>query len=210
MNIDTDSSCVGKSAYMKDRGITAVGRYYSQVNTYKNITKVEAEELSLAGIEIFTVYEDHGKKEALILSEDTGKNHAEAAANQAQEIGQPEGTTIYFALEGLPSGYTSADLPDIRKYFRGIIEGLAGRYAPGVYGDGIVCQTLLDEGICSHAWLAQASYSFEGSKEFYASRRWTLAQIVTDLDKDKWEGPSVDLNEQNGYCGGFFIAVEVA
>jgi hypothetical protein len=210
MIIDTDTSCLGKHDYLRRRGIFAVGRYYSQVNTYKNIGGQEALELSQNGIDLFVVYEDHGARDQLALTEDTGKNHAQAAVLQAQQIGQPAGSVIYFAVEGLPNGYTSADLPGIRSYFKGVTEGLNGLYVPGVYGDGIVCETLLNEGVCKFTWLAQASYSFERSIEFYASKRWNVAQIVVDLDKDKWQGLSVDINETNGDFGSFRIPVAVA
>ena len=56
MIIDADTSCVGKDDYLRRRSVFAVGRYYSQVNTYKSISAQEALELSQDGIDLFVVY----------------------------------------------------------------------------------------------------------------------------------------------------------
>jgi hypothetical protein len=207
MIIDTNSSCVGKTGFLKERGVDAVGRYYRVIHPEWAITKKEAQELSKAGIKIFVVYEDVGSP---TLTKAQGKKDGATAIKQAKNIGQPEGGVIYFATEGLPGGYTTADLPRLRDYFSGVTEAVAGQYTLGVYGDGIVCKTLLDEKICTHTWLAQASYKFEGSQEFYASRRWNLAQIVLDLPKKPWKGLSVDINEAKDDFGGFLVPTAVA
>lgn len=206
MIIDTDTNCTRKVSFLVERGIEHVGRYYATSGGSRVITKVEAQALSAKKIKIFTVFEDAGYKSKLDLSENNGKANGATARTQANAIGQPHGTVIYFAVEGLPSGYTSADMPAIRTYFKGVKQGLAGDYTAGVYGDGVVCKTLLDEGICTHTWLAQASYSFEGSQAFYASKRWSLAQIVTDLPTANWKGLSVDIDEGNADIGSFLVA----
>jgi hypothetical protein len=153
------------------------------------------------------VYEDVGLANKFNLTADQGGKDASRAKTQAGVIGQPKGTVISFAVEGLPHGYKAGDLPGIRDYFSGVIKALGKDYTAGVYGDGIVCKTLLDEGICTHTWLAQASWSFEGSIEFYASKRWNLAQIVTDLPEKLWKNLSVDVDEGNGEIGSFLVPV---
>lgn len=205
MIIDTDSNCTKQVSFLVQRGVEAVGRYYAASKGSKVITKAEAQTLSSKGIKIFMVYEDFGAAKQFELTADRGEKDAGRAKTQANAIGQPRGTVIYFALEGLPSGYTTADLPGIRNYFSGVTKALGKDYTCGVYGDGTVCRTLLDEGICTHTWLAQASWSFEGTMEFYASKRWNLAQIVTDLPKKSWRGLSVDINEGNKDIGSFLV-----
>jgi hypothetical protein len=208
MIIDTDTNCTRQVTFLVQRGVEHVGRYYASSNGPKVIKKAEARALSAKGIRIFTVFEDAASKSKLDLSEATGKKHGATAKRQAAVVGQPNGTVIYFAVEGLPSGYKTADLPAIRGYFNGVHQGLEGNYTAGVYGDGIVCETLLGEGICSHTWLAQASYSFQGSQRFYASKQWNIAQIVTDLPKKNWRGLSVDINEGSADMGSFLVPVE--
>jgi Rv2525c-like, glycoside hydrolase-like domain len=205
MIIDTNSNCTRQASFLVQRGVEAVGRYYAASRGSKVITKAEARVLSASGVKIFAVYEDVGSASQFNLTADQGGNDARRAKSQASAIGQPKGGVIYFAVEGLPGGYKSADLPGIKNYFSGITNALGNDYTAGVYGDGIVCRTPLDEGICRHTWLAQASWAFEGTIDFYASKRWSLAQIVTDLPTKPWRGLSVDINEGIGDIGSFLV-----
>lgn len=206
MIIDTNISCQNQSAFLQAKGVTAVGRYYRVITPEWAITQPEAQELSKAKIKIFIVYEDTGKATDFNLTKAQGQSDGTNAFNQARIIGQPYGGVIYFAVEGLPNGYMSTDLPAIRDYFSGVKTSIGANYTLGVYGDGVVCRTLLDEGVCTHTWLA-ASMGFEESQKFYASGRWSLAQ-KTPLDQTKgWNGLSVDVNESNNDFGGFFVSV---
>jgi hypothetical protein len=214
MIIDTNTSCLNRADFLVDRGVEVVGRYYTVAHPSYALTRAEAKELCSNGIKLFTVYEDHGHRDQFNLSREQGRTDAKNALAQAHAVGQPEGTTIYFAVEGLDNGYDTADLPGIRDYFSGIAAIFGRRYNAGVYGDGVVCKALLDERICLHTWLAQASYLFPGSKEFYASKRWNLAQIVVDLN---WKRPrearepiSVDINEARGDIGSFTVPLDIA
>ena len=205
--IDTNSNCSRKIEYLKQRGVTAVGRYHRIKKQEYRITVAEAQKLSAAGILIFMVYEDTGQRASFDLTKAQGTADGQTAVKQAREIGQPAGSTIYFAVEGLPHGYTSADLPAIRDYFNGVQQAIGGLFKIGVYSDGVVCKTLLDEGFCTYTWLS-ASTSFEGTKAFYKSVRWNLAQ-KTPLDQD-WEGLSVDVNEAKREFGAFLVAPKSA
>jgi hypothetical protein len=205
MIIDTNTKCTKVAAFLVNRGVEAVGRYYAASQGSKVITKAEAQTLSANGIAIFSVYEDFGSASKLKLTTEQGGKDGSTAKSQARAIGQPTGSVIYFAVEGLPDGYKKADLPKIRSYFNGVTNALGRDYKVGVYGDGIVCKTLLDERICSHTWLAQASWSFEGTREFYASKRWNLAQIIVDLPDKHWRGLSVDVDEGGPDIGSFFV-----
>lgn len=203
MIIDTNISCLNKGAYLKARGVDAVGRYYRK-STHADwrISAGEAKELSKLDIRLFMVFEDYGKAVDLVLTEEQGAADAASALMQADAIGQPDGSAIYFAVEGLPSGYKTADLPRIRSYFAGVRQALRGRYSIGVYGDGVVCKTMLEERICRYTWLAAASTSFEGTCAFFGGKRpsWNLAQ-VPPLDLD-WGGLSVDFNISNPSLNG--------
>jgi hypothetical protein len=198
--VDTNTNCANGIATLQKHGVTAVGRYYRIKHPSWRLTKDEAQKLSAAGIKIFTVYEDSGTD--LVLTAEQGRADAQNALDQATAIGQPFGSAIYFAVEGLPHGYKKADLPAIRTYFAGVKSVIGTKYKLGVYSDGIVCKALLDEGICEYTWLS-ASTSFEGSKEFYKSGRWSLfQQVPTDLD---WDGLSIDTNESKADIGAFSV-----
>lgn len=204
MIADSNVSCLGRAALLKRMHIDAIGRYY-RTNTHPEwiISRDEAAQLSGAGIEIFTVFEDYGLASKLVLTKDQGKKDAESALAQARRIGQPSDSTIYFAAEGLPDGYTKTNLPGTIDYFSGVVDILKGTYNVGVYGDGTVCQGLLDAGLCRHTWLAAASTSFEGTKEFMESWRWSLVQMAP-LDIEIGD-LSLDINISNGDFGSFKV-----
>ena len=204
MIIDTNTPCIGKTPLLKEMNVAAIGRYY-RVATHPDwaLTAAEAKELSQAGIKIFVVFEEFGKKSDLPLTRDRGHADGISALKQATNVGQPDGSAVYFAVEGLPSGYKTADLPGLRNYFSGVKAAIGSRFALGAYGDGIVCKTLLDEEFVKFTWLAAASTSFEGTKAFMASWRWSLAQMGP-LDINA-RGLSVDLDCDNGDFGAFTV-----
>jgi hypothetical protein len=139
----------------------------------------------------------------LKLTKEQGSKDGQTALDQAANIGQPEGSAIYFAVEGLPNGYKKSDLPKIRDYFSGVTQAIGGKYQLGVYGDGVVCKTMLDEGICRFTWLAAASTSFEGTKAFMKSWRWTIAQMgPLDIEANAL---SVDLDVAKDEFGAFVV-----
>lgn len=204
MIIDTNDSCLGKAQLLQGKNVDTVGRYY-RMATHPEwaITKAEAQELSKNNIRIFTVFEDFGHADKLELTKDQGKKDGTSALNQAQAIGQPLGSAIYFAVEGLPNGYKKADLPAIRDYFSGVKEAIAGKYELGVYADGTVCKAMLDENVCKYTWLAAASTSFEGTKDFMKGWNWSVAQMgPLDISTD---GLSVDLNVAKNNFGAFVV-----
>jgi hypothetical protein len=210
MIIDSNISCLNQSSFLNSKGVTAVGRYY-RVNTYPEwaITKAEAQELSKAKIKIFTVFEEYGSAGQFTLTKKQGNNDGISALTQASVVGQPQGSAIYFAVEGLPDGYTSADLPGIRDYFSGVKAAIGTKYTLGVYGDGVVCKTLLNEGICKYTWLAAASTSFEGTCDFFGTARWSLAQLPPLNLSKGWNGLSIDVNQDNGDFGAFLVPVSI-
>jgi hypothetical protein len=197
--VDTSSNTSGHIRLLRNKGVTAVGRYYS-TRAWKRITKPEATALSDADIEIFAVFEDGGDPE---LSSSSGIHDAQIALQQAVSIGQPQGSAIYFAMEHLPDGYNAWHLPGIRDYYHGLKEVLDGKYRLGVYSDGVVCDALLRDGLCEYAWLS-ASTAFPGSRDFDRSGRWALAQRRVDLN---WSHLSIDTNDAKDDFGAFRLGV---
>lgn len=196
--VDTNNDVSGHLAFLRSKGVGSVGRYYSS-SASKRISRQEALAISNAGMQIFIVMENSGDP---LLTQSNGIHHAQIAAAQARSIGQPENSAIYFALEHLPNGYKIGDLPSIKDYMRGINQVLGTEFRIGVYSDGVVCEELLKASLCSYTWLS-ASSSFAGSKEFYKSNRWSLAQNAK-IDQD-WNGISIDTNEAQADYGAFKV-----
>ena len=170
--IDTNNNVSGHLSVLKSLGVAAIGRYYAS-NQRKRLTRIEASAVTAAGIDLFVVFENSGDPE---LSVERGVNDAQIALAQAEALGQPEGTAIYFALEHDKfGGFTTAHVAGLRRYLEGVRQVIAPQYKVGVYGDGVVCKTGLDSGLCEYTWLS-ASTKHPGTPEFTASGRATLIQ----------------------------------
>jgi hypothetical protein len=108
--IDTDGNVSGHIAFLKAKNVDTIGRYYSS-DAGKRLTKTEAQKVCAAGLKLFTVFEDHHGDPR--LDGDAGTSDAQIALQQAQAVGQPAGSAIYFALEHLPGGYKQQHVPGI-------------------------------------------------------------------------------------------------
>jgi kumamolisin len=198
--LDADTNVTGALASIVSAGYVAVGRYYSS-NAAKRLTAGEAAAISAAGLKIFTVFEDSASP---ALNYESGVHDAQIALQQAHAVNQPAGSAIYFALD---SELDTPALDGVRQYFSGIKDTIAGAFKLGVYGDGVVCQALLDDGTCTYTWLS-ASRGFPGSRPFYAGGRWSLAQDP-DINQP-FHGLSIDFNETASDFGGFQVGALMA
>jgi hypothetical protein len=144
------------------------GRAVSFVQRYlRDLTRVEIAALKKAGLRIVSCFEENGSDPPVTyFTRARGQHDGRRAFTQAQAIGQPAGTPVYFAVD--------TD-PDIRQrqiildYFQGIREGcqqyLADmraqnkqpvNYAIGVYGSGCVLSWCQAQGIATWFWQAFA------------------------------------------------------
>ena len=110
-----------------------------------------------------------------------------------------------------PEDLASAVIP----YFEGVREAFAANcyggpsYAVGVYGSGLVCDTLFDKGLAELRWLSM-SHGFRGTREALKAGRHHLAQRAPEA---KLCGLDVDYNDANPHhpdFGAFTLAVPAA
>ena len=182
--VDASSACTSSTiTCLQSEGISFVGRYYSRTTKIegKKLTASEAALLSAAGLQIVAVYED-GPTSYDYFSEARGAADAEGALEQAEAIGQPAGTAIYFTVD---YDATSDEIAgEISAYFGAINAALSGTYTVGVYGSGAVCSAITAAGLAELAWLAQST-GWSGYSEFSA---WAIKQgpeqSVCDLNSD--------------------------
>jgi glycoside hydrolase-like protein/lipase (class 3) len=196
--IDTNINVTTYLPTLAAADVKAVGRYYS-ISTSKVLTQMEAEAITNAGLSIFVVYEDGN--DPTKFNANLGTFQAQQALICAREVGQPQGSAIYFAVD---FDCTAAQFQQqITQYFIAISAVFAAQgfpYKIGVYSSGLVCQGLLAAGLCSYTWLTNST-GFQGYNQFYASKRWNLAQHLP-----RYYGKlQADPNEAAGDFGAFKV-----
>lgn len=193
--VDSSSSVSATAlSCLQAGGYTFVGRYYSRTTHIagKKLTAAEAQLLSKGGMEIVTVYED-APTQYSYFSGDRGSEDGEGALAQAEAVGQPKGSAIYFTVDydAEPSEITA----NITGYFRAIGLAVAGSYEVGVYGSGATCTAIMKAGLAKYAWLAQSS-GWDGYQTFDG---WVIKQGA----EQSVCGLNSDLDEAQGDFGSW-------
>lgn len=183
---------------IKAAGVRFVGRYFSR-NPKKNLSAIEAQALSAAGINIVSVWEAAGDHIGA-FSAQSGLSDGDDALDCAVSVGQPEGTCIYFAVDFDVGGGDVAT--HIIPYFAAVKSVLGDAYKIGVYGSGLVCHALLARQQVSYAWLGGAM-GWTGSRGFAS---WNIRQ---GLPSDPYHfGFQIDPDESRGDDYGQWILPE--
>jgi hypothetical protein len=174
---DTTADCTHKAQQIKAGGYDFVGRYLSS-HSWKVISPDEANALRRAGLAIVLVYED-GPTADSYFSHGRGYADATRAAQQADLLGAPGGTTIYFAVDYDAAPHAIDGV--IAQYFRGVVAALksfaAGnnpKYEVGVYGSGATCGAITASGLASRGWLADAT----GWRGHASYTGWSITQSL--------------------------------
>ena len=177
--ISTNRNCEAMGQCLRDSGKDFVVRYHSArtQQAEKRLRPREAAELARAGLDVAVVYQDNAR-----LPGDFGRargvEDGNAAFMAASQVGQPEGSAIYFAVD---ADFSIAQIQGVVvPYFEGVRDGLAaaaGAAAPpfriGVYGSGLTCQVLKENlALAELSWLALA-IAWRGSSQYDT---WDLKQ----------------------------------
>jgi len=142
--VSSDRNLAPYAETLKGHGLDFVFRYYSATTQKpeKRLTALEALALSAVGLAIAVVYED-GPTFPAYFSTERGHLDGRNTHQYAQELDQPVGSTIYFAIDYDAS--LSQLSGAIEDYFRGVSYGMnesgggSSLYAVGVYGSGTAC-----------------------------------------------------------------------
>lgn len=209
---DTATTLTAHSAArLKSNGFECAIRYYTRNRgSWKRLKPEEAEVIVNAGLKLVVVYQDRGRT-AADFSFTKGEAAGRAAAAYAlNEIGQPAGSAIYFAVDYDAS---TGDIDrNIAPFFEGVRAGFAAiggaDFRIGAYGSGLVLANLLDVDLIDYSWLSM-SMGFRGSREFARGGRWTLRQHLStriagvDIDPN-------DINPRVSDYGAFHLDTEDA
>jgi hypothetical protein len=179
---------------MKAIGISTIIRYYDHEDETlpgKTLRRGERDAIVMNGFKMGVVFQHRNNKFASFTAL-RGRQDAERSLLLAAENSQPAGSAIYFGVDG--SWSSSYELAAIMAYFREVNAGMAGSgYRVGVYGSGLVCNTLLANRLAELCWLA-APTSWPDFSVWYQTKRWKLVQLPTS----QCGGRSVDFNLANG------------
>jgi len=135
---------------LRARGVQFVGRYVSWPGNEKNLTRLESQVLTDAGISIVTIFETDASR--ALGGEKAGKYDALSARDQARACGQPDNAPIYYAVDFLPSAIA---IEDVKAYFHGV-SSVDGVLNTGVYGAYYTCRTIEAYGLAAYAWQTYA------------------------------------------------------
>lgn len=183
--IDCATPLTAKTAQaLAAEGFKFAARYLVPPNyKWKRLTREEAEAITASGMRIVSVFETAANRPAGGAA--TGRADGAAACREAQEIGQPVGTAIYFAVD-YDAG--KQDYDAIESY---LLEAAAQLpdYQVGVYGSYTVIEEMAKRGACSHFW---QTYAWSRGKRSVHANLYQYRNHVSA------GGITVDLNESFG------------
>ncbi|MDF2958389.1 MAG: hypothetical protein K0S39_124 [Paenibacillus sp.] len=161
----------------------------------KRLTSNEARVISNAGLQIVSVFETTAER--ALGGRTAGLADGSAALQVAAQIGQPEGSTIYFAVD---FDATPAQMPTVIEYVRAASEATP-EYNTGVYGSYAVVQAASASGACSRFW---QTYAWSRGQQAAAANIYqyqnniTVNGILVDLDESYGNEGWWSLNPNDG------------
>ena len=172
------------AAAIRAEGYAFAGRYLVP-SGLKALTKAEAEAITGAGLRLRTVWETAANraKGGAAAGAPDGMN----ARRCAQDIGMPEGGTIYFAVD---FDAQAGDMDVIEAYLRAAREN-TGPYEIGVYGSYGVVEEMARRKACKDFWQCVA-WSYGKKSEFLNVYQSLFNQQAAGVDVDINECPDMD------------------
>lgn len=165
-------------------GYKYAARYLVPVGyKWKRLTRQEAEVITNAGMQIVSVFETEANRPAKGAA--AGTADGAAALHEAQLIGQPRGSAIYFAVDydAKPGAYDA-----IEAYLRHAAAEIPG-YVVGVYGSYAVVEEMVRRIPGIRVW---QTYAWSRGKKS------SKANLYQYKNGQPMAGITVDLNESFG------------
>lgn len=140
---------VTTAAAFKSDGYEFVCRYLV-LSGWKMLTLEEADLLSSSGLRIVSVFETTADR--ALGGRQAGLQDGAAAVQAARQVGQPDGSAIYFAVD---FDADAAQMPTIIEYIQAAGEA-SPSFLTGVYGSYAVVEAMKASGACTHFWQTYA------------------------------------------------------
>lgn len=132
---------------LKDVGFNYAARYLG--NSWKSFNAAEARAIQDAGLKLISIFQKSANH-ANYFSEAQGVSDAREAERYAREVGQPEGSAIYFAVD---FNAQAGHMRGILNYVTGVKKTLKD-YKMGLYGSYAVMQAV--KGRVDYYWQTYA------------------------------------------------------
>lgn len=193
---------------LSESGFKVIGRYLTGTVggvQSKAMTTEEVEILKNEGIKIFPIFQDGGSN-VNHFNESKARKDAINAINAAFNLGFPEGTTIYFAVDFDAYDYqvTNTIIPymaTIREYFDGLKNSsYLPAYELGVYGPRNVCIRCAENSSVrsKYSFVSNMSTGFSGNLGFPMPENWAFGQF-DEISIGTGEGYlEIDKNDYSG------------
>ena len=213
LGIDTAAPITAEQALaLRDNGVSFVGRYLCPVSNPKVLTATEAAILRNAGLAILLCWELDA--EAVKYGSQRGVSDGSRARQIAEQIGVPNGTTIYFAAD---YNVPQSDLIQAEQYILSAQIAMGGKYNVGIYGGEKVCDFLYSRGTTKKVWQCVAwtnrfidgcsvkQYAWQGAAE---SKAMAAKTGILAVDMDSCEDMRGMWMPYNEYADGDGTIIE--
>jgi LysM repeat protein len=176
---------------LKKSGINQVGRYLPTTE-WKALSKGEVDAIKETGLQLISIFEK-GSTKASYFTYDQGVQDAKDGSQMAKDLGQTEGTAIYFTVD---YDAQTKDFAGILNYFQGLKDTMK-TYKIGAYGKFDVIVLLQTKKLADYFWQTYAWSHGQKAKNIH------LFQYKNDT---KAFGLSfgIDINQiENAVCGSW-------
>lgn len=199
---------------LKRYNYEVIGRYLTGNVGYPNsrpkgMTHEELAILEEKGIRVFPIYQDGGYYNEY-FDDDQGKIDAKIAYDKANELGFPDGTTIYFAVDYDAYDYQVTDriLPymrEIRAYFNQLKDDPnMPTYKFGIYGPRNICIRCANDSSIrtDNSFVSNMSTGFSGNLGFPMPKNWAFSQFYETSIGEGSGYLEIDKNDYSGRDSG--------
>ncbi len=185
--IDVATDVTRHLGELKRAGVETIFGYLNPLGSNeKAVTPARARAIRDVGLRLGLVSEGWGDFAHNGISANAGRRDALHALRTAPLLGVTDSAVIYFAVDTDATWGQIISL--VVPYFKAIKANAAGCRI-GVYGSGAVCETLLQQQLVTHTWLAQ-SHGWLRTREFNLAGKWHIKQLLPS----KVAGVSCDPN----------------
>lgn len=176
------------------QGFIFVGRYLDTPTSWKALTAQEAHHITDAGMYIVSFYERWASR--VREGAEVGVFDGRHALDLARAVGQPEGSSIYPAVD-----YDApvSDYDRIEAYLRAFDAEIEG-YEMGVYGSYAVCKAMYERGVTRKV---MQTYAWSRGQVFLQN---SIYQYENDIHVN---GIGIDRCESNGDAGGWQVGMAI-